>query len=181
MQLPPRFFQLAPIALAASLAGCAVPMTSSNSYIVPLANGDKMEMSVVAGGIALQSGGGIHIVQASLAPMADKKHVAYVFEVTVKDGLVLKHVTVEDMTEDPVRVLADDPGPRVTAGHWKFTTPALDPKDPGTVWITQLDDTIRVFRFTLTLADGHQVVLKQPSMYPIVLKSIIRKMGDMDK
>jgi hypothetical protein len=171
---------LAPIALAA-LAGCAVPMTSSNTNVVPLANGEKMEMSVTAGGIATVSGEGVHIVQANLMPTADKKHVVYAFEVTVKEGLVAKHVTIEDMTEDPVRLVVDDPDPRLTNGHWKFTTPPLDPKQPGVEWITQLDDTIRVFRFTVTLADGHQVVLRQPWIYPIYLKSIIRKMANMDK
>ncbi len=181
MQLQPRFSRLAMIALVASLAGCAVPMTSSNTYEVPLANGEKMQMSVVNGGIGKLSAGGIHIVQNELNPMADKKHVAFVFEIAVKEGLVPKHITIEDMTEDPVRVLVDDPAPRLANGHWKFTTPALDPKQPGTEWIIQLDDTIRVFRFTVTLGDGSQVVLKQPAMYPIVLKSIIRKMADMDK
>ncbi len=181
MQLLSRFSWLAAIALGASLAGCVVPMTSSNTYQVPLANGEKMEMSVVNGGIGKVSGDGIRVVQNELNPMADKKHVAYVFEIAVKEGLVPRHVTIEDMTEDPVRVIVDDPAPKVVAGHWKFTTAALDPKQPGTEWIIQLDDTIRVFRFTVTLADGSQVVLKQPAMYPIVLKSIIRKMADMDK
>ena len=48
-------------------------------------------------------------------------------------------------------------------------------------WLTQLDDSIRVYRFTVTRPDGTQAVLKQPQMFPIFMKQLIRAMLGLDK
>jgi hypothetical protein len=181
MQHPIAGRRLVLLLLLAPLAGCVVPMTSSNTYLVPLSNGDSMEMSITKGGLASAEGGGIKILQPALNPTADKKHVVYTFTLLAKGSLTVKHVMVEDLTEDPVRLVADDPAPKLVGGKWQLTTPVLDPADPMFEWLVQLDDSIRVYRFTVTLADGTQVVLKQPAMFPIFEKQLIRKMLGMDK
>jgi hypothetical protein len=181
MQFPPLLRLPGLALLLLPLAGCTVPMTSSNTYLVPMANGEKMEMSIKNGALAMAESDGIRIVQVALNPSADKKQVVYTFELAAKSGVVPKHITVEDLTEDPVRTLADDPSPQLAAGHWKLTTPVLDQKDPTFEWLVQLDDTIRVYRFTVTLADGSAVVLKQPALFPVFEKQMIRKMLGLDK
>jgi len=95
---------------------------------------------------------------------------------------VAKRITIDDQGEDPPRLLVDDYDPKMSStGQWKLTTPVLDLKDSGLEWITQLDDTIRVYRFTVVLADGSKVVLRQPAMYPVIEKALIRKMLGIDK
>jgi hypothetical protein len=183
MLRPSLFRSLGVVLLLAPLAGCVVPMTSSNTYMVPLSNGETMEMSIKNGGLTLADQDGIRIVEAgALNPSATKKEIVCTFQLIVKSGHAPKRILIEDMTEDPVRVVVDDPAPKLdAANHWKLTTPVLDAKDPIFAWLTQLDDTIRVYRFTVTLADGSQVVLKQPQMYPVFMKQLIRKMLGMDK
>jgi len=181
MQRNPPLIRLGPVLLFAAMAGCAVPMTSSNTYMVPLANGENMEMSIKNGGLAMVEQDGIRISQVALDPSADKKHVVYTFGLIAKSGLAVKHITVEDMTDDPVRIVEDDPAPKLVDGKWKVSTPILDATDPVFIWLIQLDDSIRVYRFTVTLADGKQVVLKQPAMFPVFLKQLMRVMLGIDK
>jgi hypothetical protein len=181
MQRSPLSRRLGFVLLLLPLAGCAVPMTSSNTYLVPIANGETMEMSIKNGGLALSEADGVHILQVALNPTADKKHIIYTFELSVKSGMVPTHITVEDITENPERIAADDAAPKLVAGHWKLNTGELDPKDPMFEWLIQLDDSIRVYRFTVTLADGKQVVLKQPQMFPVFMKQLIRAMLGIDK
>lgn len=181
MQRPTLSRRLSLALLLLPLAGCAVPMTSSNTYLVPVANGETMEMSIKNGGLTLAEQDGVHILQVALNPTADKKHIIYTFELSVKNGMVPTHILVEDMTETPVRVAADDAAPKLVANHWKLNTPELDPKDPLFEWLIQLDDSIRVYRFTVTLADGRQIILKQPQMFPVYMKQLIRAMLGIDK
>jgi hypothetical protein len=121
------------------------------------------------------------MVLAALNPSTDKKHVVYNFEMAVKSGLVPRRIQIEDQTEDPVHTIVDDAAPHLDGGRWKLTTTVLDPKDAGNEWITQLDDSIRVFRVTVTLADGTTVVLRQPALFPVYEKQLIRVMLGIDK
>ena len=181
MQRPTLSRRLGLVLLFLPLAGCAVPMTSSNTYMVPIANGESMEISIKNGGLVLAEADGIHILQVALNPSSDKKQIVYTFEFSAKSGLVPTHILIEDMTEAPVRTVAEDAAPKLKDGHWKVDTPVLDPKDPAFEWLVQLDDTIRVYRFTITLADGRQIVLKQPQMFPVFMKQLIRVMIGIDK
>ena len=132
MQRPTPFRRSAlALLLLAPLAGCAVPMTSSNTYMVPLANGDKMEMSFKNGGLAMADDDGVRIAQTTLNPSSDKKHVVYTFELVVKNGVGPKEIKIEDITDDPVRVLTDDTAPKLVHSHWKLDTTPLDPDDPN--------------------------------------------------
>lgn len=164
------------LGLVALLAGCAMPMTSSNTYLVPMTNGETLTMSYNSQGVVKQSADGVTVVQADLMPAADKKTIHYAFEFAVKAGLAVREVTVQDMTDDPIQVLAHDTAPVLAKNHWKFSTPPLDPKAHGLEWLIQLDETIRVFRFTVILGDGTKVVLDQPAVEPVVIKQLIRKM-----
>jgi hypothetical protein len=168
------------LGLAAVLAGCAVPMTSSNTFLVPLSNGETLTMSYNSKGVIKQSGHGVEVIQADLMPTPDKKHITYEFEFMVKSGLGVKDVLIQDMTDEPIAILAHDSNPQLVKDHWKFITPALDPKSHGLEWLIQLDETIRVFRFTVTLNDGTQVVLDQPAVEPVIIKQLIRKMLGID-
>jgi hypothetical protein len=181
MQRPNLFRRIGLVVLLLPLAACSVPMTSSNTYLVPIANGETMEISIKNGGLVLAEQDGIHILQVALNPSSNKKDVVYTFEFSAKNGLVPTHVLIEDLTETPIKVVADDPAPKLKDGHWKLDTPVLDPKDPTFEWLVQLDDTIRVYRFTITLADGRQVVLRQPQMFPVFMKQLIRVMTGIDK
>jgi len=179
MQIKPLIRSLPSIAAAAALAGCAAPFTNSNTVLIPIAGGKTTEMSFNSRGPVLRSGGGVQLVTAGLFPAADRKHVDYVFEFSLKGGAAPKRVTIEDMTEDPTQVLVDDTAPRLNNGYWKATTPTLDPKDRGTIWLTQVDDSVRVFRFTVVLGDGTSVVLDQAAVYPGPLKAAIAKMAGL--
>ncbi len=176
MHIPTPLRAAALLGLVAVLAGCAVPMTSSNTFLVPMTNGETLTMSYNSQGVVKQSAGGVTVVQADLMPSADKKRISYVFEFMVKGSLEVREVMVQDMTDDPIQVLAHDAAPVLAKNHWKFTTPALDPKAHGMEWLIQLDETIRVFRFTVTLGDGTKVVLDQPAVEPVIIKQLIRKM-----
>jgi hypothetical protein len=168
-------------ALGAVLAGCDTPFNTGNTTVlVPIAGGDKVEVSFGSKGIVMAAKDGVQIEAASLGLAPDKKHFYYDFRFSSKPGVEPKHVTVTDLTDDPVSVVADDPDPRLVNGHWAAAKTPRGVKDPTIAWMMTVDDSMRIYRFTIDLADGSQVVLDQPSSFPGYLKSGIRTTLGLD-
>ena len=71
--------------------------------------------------------------------------------------------------------LIEDSAPKLNKGEWRGAVTNLDLKDRRLGWMTSLDDSVRVIRFTVVLADGRTSVLDQAVSYPGLYKAVIRK------
>jgi hypothetical protein len=83
---------------------------------------------------------------------------------------------LRDVTEDPIITVIDDRSPSLAAGgRWTATTRPLGPTDDDIRWMANIDNSIRIYRFTFTLVDGSVHVLTLPIMVPGYLKEAIEK------
>lgn len=169
-------------ALGALLTGCDTPFAVSNTTIlVPIAGGEKVEVTYGRAGPVMVLKNGVQIETSILDLSKDKKHLVYVFKFLVKNGATPRRVLVADLTDDPAELIVDDHAPQLTNGHWVAERVDRDPRgDPTLAWLGTVDDSMRIYRFTVTLADGTVVVLDQPVSYPGYLKGAIRKASGVD-
>jgi hypothetical protein len=158
--------------LAAALAGCS----SSTSYMVPIAGGQKAEASIGKNGMVMLQDDMVRIEEASLRPAKDRKGFIFFLVFAPKPGFVPKSVKIEDVTEDPVTVVCEDRDPKLQKGYWISPGTERDIHDPAIHWLLELDDSMRIYRFTITGADGRAAVLDQASMVPSSVKAFYRKL-----
>jgi hypothetical protein len=84
-------------------------------------------------------------------------------------------VLVRDVTEAPIITILDDRAPAMAQGNrWTGTTRPLGPADDEIRWMANIDNSIRIYRFTFTLADRSVHVLTLPVIVPSMLKDIFR-------
>jgi len=177
------FFPLlaAAIALGGLLAGCDTPFAVSDTTIlVPIAGGEKVEVTYGKNGPVMEEKDGVRMEAATMDLSADKKHLVYLFKIAFKNGVVPRRVTISDLTDDPAQTVVEDDAPVLKDGHW--LAPRIDrgPNDPTLDWVKTVDDSMRIYRMTVVLADGSQVVLNQPVSFPGFLKTAIRKTIGLD-
>jgi hypothetical protein len=173
---------VAAVALAAILAGCDTPFTVSNTTIlVPIAGGEKVEVTFGRAGPVLVDKDGVRMEGAILDLSPDKKHVIYAFKFLVKNGVAPKRVTVTDLTDDPAELLIDDRDPHLQDRRWLAPRIPRDGHEPALAWLHTVDDSMRIYRLTVTLADGTVAVLDQPVSYPGFLKAAILKTIGVDQ
>src|SRR5208282_2903000 len=63
-------------------------------------------------------------------------------------------IVVRDITEAPIMTLADEGAPTLDGLVWRGKTAPLGPSDDFIRFMTNIDNSIRVYRFTFTMVDG---------------------------
>jgi hypothetical protein len=163
-------------ALGASvlLAACA---TGDYVYATTTAYGEKLRIPLAHGAPELAKQGSIQVLQARLLPVPETntKRVFYYFEFVDSSGATPRSVRVEDVTDDKPMVIIDEPNPQLVKQHWGGKSPPLAGTHPWLGWVHYLDDSVRVFRFTIVKADGQQVILNQAWSVPNWSKVGMRK------
>jgi hypothetical protein len=86
-------------------------------------------------------------------------------------------VRVEDVTEDEPAplLLAEDTHPYLSGSHWHFESPSKNSSDPDIAWVLNIEDSSRVYRFTILLADGQRIELYQMTNFSAQEKTMIRR------
>jgi hypothetical protein len=180
----PRFFLpclAAAAALGAVLTGCDTPFAVSNTTIlVPVAGGQKVEVTYGKNGVVMKEKDGVQMGAATLDLSTDRKHLVYLFKISFKNGVVPQHVTIVDLTDDPVQTVVEDRAPRLKDGQWVAARVDRDINDPTLAWLKTVDDSMQIYRVTVTLVDGTQVVMDQPVSYPGFIKAAMRKTIGLD-
>lgn len=166
-----RVALVAGLVLAAA-AGCA---TGNIAMLATIVGGEKVRVPFGRGGPEMTNEGGVQINLASYTLNAEKKAL-YVFEFTDSRSRALRRVLVEDVSDTAALTLVDDAAPVLAAnGRWHGETPTLEWSDPRLGWLATISNSLRVFRFTLTFADGQTLVLLQGAFYPAGLKAATRQ------
>lgn len=156
------------------LIGCA---TKEFSYVTTVSGGEQMKFTFAGGGPVHAKSDGFEVLDAAIQPEFDAKKVFYGFRVLdAAGGKTLQSVKVEDVSEAVPVLLVEEAQPKVVAGVWGAKSRQFTADEASLKWVTYVNDSVRIYRFTLTLTDGRKVVLHQPSMVPGWVKMTIRGM-----
>lgn len=162
---------------AFALAGCA---TGDISMLVPIAGGTKVQVPFSHGAPVPTEADGVRIESTRAVLDPTKKSLVYTFEFSDAQKRAVRSVKVEDVSDDAISVLVDDASPEIDKGRWLRVSRSLGPDDECLTWIFNLENTVRIFRFTIVFTDGRTAVLNQGAMYPNPLKAAIRHMFGKD-
>jgi len=163
--------------LGLALGGCN--MSPDVAASVTIADGTKVNVPVGAAANAPVDDGTVFIEVLQFAPwdMGKDKPRAVVFNFVIKfeKGAAPTSVKVEDVTEDPIEEIYNDEHAHLMKKNiWGGTTRPFAPQDEHVKWILTLDNNIRIYRFTVKLADGTTHQLMKPVMVPAFMKDFIR-------
>lgn len=143
--------------------------------VATIAGGERISVPLGPSGAEPASADGVQVVLASCNLDAEK-HIVYSFEFSDARQRGLRSVRVEDVSDAAPFPLVEDVKPAVAAGgRWRGESRPLTASEPGVDWIRTISNTLRVFRLTLTFADGKTLTLHQGSFYPAGAKVALRE------
>lgn len=157
-------------ALVLALGGCA---TGTISMLATIAGGQTVRIPIGRKGVEPTEEDGVRVESAIFTLNAEKK-LTYVFELSEARKRVWQHVQVEDVSDAAPVVLVDDAQPELKNGHWRATSRPLGQSEPNLAWVATITNSVRVFRFTVTFADGKTLTLLQGEMFPDFIKAATR-------
>jgi hypothetical protein len=156
---------LAGALLAALLIG-TTGCIGQGDYFVKTTSADGVEMEVPANkeSVAVFDDA-IRVDRFQFNPRLedDPKGVAYTFSLEFRGGARPVAITVDDDSEEPILTILTDDSPKLVRGNfWVAFTKTYNPADEHVKWLLTLDSGVRVYRFTVKLADGSTHVLRYP-------------------
>jgi hypothetical protein len=103
------------------------------------------------------------------------KAITFTFVVGFAEGAEPASVVVDDFTEQPILEIFADKNAHVVKDHlWGAVTLPFAPQDEHVKWVLNLDNNVRVYRFTIKLRDGTTHVLLRPIFVPAQMKDFMR-------
>lgn len=160
--------------LAVALGGCNMAPTVDMQ--VTVLGHEKYEVAFGNRGIVRTEDSHVRIDIAGLVLDPDSKKACAAAEILFKD-IKPKTILMEDITdEEPTRLIYDD-NPKVWGQThvWKQTSSYKDLSDDRFAWLKVIDNSVRVYRFTITTEDGQTLEYRQATMYASFVKESIRK------
>jgi len=169
--ISPRF--LVPLLLALGLAGCSTEIT----YTTKTSDGQKVTFTLINGIANHGSAEGLESSVPKLDPLPDRNEHKVVYHAAVMDqsGAGIRSIKVEDVSDEKACVLIEDDHPVLKdKKFWFGASPAYTIDDEQTKWLTYIDQSFKVYRYTITRPDGHTIVLHEGIMIPAYIKTMIR-------
>jgi hypothetical protein len=103
------------------------------------------------------------------------KTLAFTFVVQFKPGSVPSRISIEDVTEAPILPIYEDKAPKLEKNNmWGAVSSPISPHDEHINWLLTLDNSVRVYRFTVKLADGSTHVVYKSVFLSAQMKNFIR-------
>jgi hypothetical protein len=162
--------------------GCQ--MQPDVAMAVTTADGQKLEIPFSSSPAPITDGV-VTINSIQFAPWelnADKKAktLAFSFLIQFAPGAVPAKIVIEDDTEAPILTIFEDDHPSIVKNNlWAGVSRPFAPSDEHVNWVLNLDNSVRVYRVTVTLKDGTTHVLLKPVLIPAGMKSFMQKRLDM--
>lgn len=155
-----------------AVAGCA---TGDVAMLVTVASGEKVRVPIGRGGVAPTREDGIEIKPVRFDLDKEKIHLIYSFGFSDARRRGLRSVKVQDVTEAGLPPLVDDAQAALAAdGTWSAKGRPISTSDAALKWILSIENTARVFQFTIVFEDGRSLVLNQGAFFPNFVKAAIR-------
>jgi hypothetical protein len=157
------------------LTGC---VSSPPRLSVAIAGGQTVQLERQGTGFKPAEDDRIIITEASLQAvnLDGKNYLRWNFVITPKQTTTLSMIRIEDVSDSAPLIMVNDVSPQLEAGKWTETAGLMDVSGPSVRWLFQANESIRVFRFTITEMDGQSKVLYQGVQYAPASKEAIRAM-----
>ncbi len=169
MRVPPAL----PVILL-SLTAWAGCQTGGISAVIPVSGGGTITVPIGPKGTPKAESDGYRVDLAALKPATEPRQAYYDFSLFLTAKSAPKRIRITDISDEKPAVLVDDAQPQVTNGKWETKTENLVAEDPRLAWIFQITHSYRVYRFSITQADGREVTMDQVVPYPPFIKEAIR-------
>ncbi len=154
------------------LAGCA---TGDVEMLATITGGKQLRVPIGRGGVEPAREDGVEVKLASFILNQDKKPI-YAFALSDSRARAVRQIRVEDVSDETAVTLVDDTDPKVPAnGTWNRETAPIELGDPRLAWLVTISNTLRVYRFTVTFADGRTLVLHQGALFSAHVKEAMRQ------
>jgi hypothetical protein len=170
--------RLAALVLSAVVVGgCA---TGEYAFVTRVSTGERIQIPIKNGAPLHAKSGTIEIayvgVQPGLSPENKDKHFIYYFLVWENSGKAPRSIRVEDISDEKAVLMLEDLAPKLSPlKRWGAATRPYTAADPDMHWVSYVDDSMRVFRFTIINSEGQKIVLDQGWYLPTWAKATIRK------
>lgn len=172
----PSYRPILPLILAALLcafAGCASPEALGKFKI---SGGREVTFSFGPKGAEPGRANGYEVRVATLLPAAEAKEIFYQFALTAPAGANVKRVQVEDVSEEAAAFpLVDDPAPALTGDRWQANSANIAADNPNLAWVYTIQNSMRIYRFTVTDAAGNRTEMLHVVSYPDFIKAVVRQ------
>ncbi len=147
------------------------------AMMVPILGGtEHYEANFNSAGIERTEDSVLRIDIAGIILDAPAKKAAYGATIFFKGTNVPKTVVMEDITDEAPLQLMNDQNATLNAAHtWRQTSTYRELSDPRFKWTQAIDNSVRVYRFTITLTDGRTLEYRQATMYGSYTKEALRK------
>jgi hypothetical protein len=169
---------LAVLSLASVLLGCGgCLMQPSISAKVVTVDGQTVEVPLNSVAVPVTDDVvTINTLQFSPWVVPDKpKQITFSSIIKFKEGAVPTHIVITDVTEDPVQEIVNEPSPKIVKdGLIGIISRPYLPDDEHVKWVLTLDNNVRAYRYTITLADGTIHVLYRGVFVPANMKNLMR-------
>lgn len=123
--------------------------------------------------------GDVEVNLLQFLPLTNKdggKRLSVVFQMVFHHGAKPSSIQITDVTEVPVLTVFGDYSPKLDAkGQWRGATEPLSPSNALLKFLTNIDNSIRIYRFTVKLTDGTVQKLNVPMLVPGFYKEFMLK------
>jgi hypothetical protein len=170
-----RILAAASLAVLLGVSGCV--MEQNYDARVTTADGEVIDVPLAPHPVNVTDGVvTVFLFQYVPTKLPDgAKRVVIRFDAGFTKGVKPASIVVRDISEAPIMTIVDDRAPILNGFVWQGKTEPLGPSDDFIKFMTNIDNSIRVYRFTFTMVDGSVHVLTLPIMVPGFLKEAIEK------
>lgn len=180
MMLMPLKAPVCPVILGLSLlllalTGCV--MQPNISLSVTTADGEHLDVPLnTAAAPATDGTVTVKVFQFSPWDVPGRpRELAFSFIAEFQPGAELKAVTIDDVTDTPIERIYDDPSAKIVKNNvWGAVSKPFAPQDEHVNWILTVENSIRIYRFNFTLADGSVHKILKPLFVPSNVKDFMR-------
>jgi hypothetical protein len=106
-------------------------------------------------------------------------YLRWSFAIRPKQADALSSIRIEDVTDPSPLLLVNDVAPQLDGGQWKETAGLMPLSAASVHWLFEPNNTVRIFRITITGLDGRTDQLEQRVAYSQDAKKALRTVAKM--
>jgi len=165
------FEKLLLAALLVIFAGCAT--SQAPSVRIRTSSGEKITVDMSRGGAVGPESKDLKITAAMFEINPKIKKGLYVFGIDFKTEAMPRSIKVEDVSDEKARTLVDESNLKIEKRAWRFACQPMGLEEKTLRWVHEIDESFRVYRFTVTYDDGRLVEQYHATFYPSFAKAYL--------
>lgn len=157
------------------LAGLGCMQMGTWTQEATIAGGEKYEIPLGSGGVPRTEDATARVDVAGMMLDSKSQLACFTGRLSFKKDISIKSILVRDITEDPVMNLIYVENPKIVNHVWTDTDAYKPLTEPEFKWLLLIDNSFRVYEFTIVTTDGQTLVYRQANLYNQYTKEVIRK------